>query len=184
MAAVLFAALPYVFDIARTAGIDLPSIALTLLYIVVGFSVVRTGALWRAVVLGAIFAVAFLIKETILPFAIVPFILGAMWGVRWTTIVRTAAVTLAVASVGMSWWFVMYAGYTHEVYRADFPEWTLVPSAIAVVVILVLGLAAEPIARAIDRRGWDAAAARRIPARLRDRTVLGWLARPASGSSS
>ena len=176
VAAVLFAALPYVFDIARTAGIDLPSIALTLLYIVVGFSVVRTGALWRAVVLGAIFAVAFLIKETILPFAIVPFILGAMWGVRWTTIVRTAAVTLAVASVGMSWWFVMYAGYTHEVYRADFPEWTLVPSAIAVVVILVLGLAAEPIARAIDRRGWDAAAARRIPARLRDRTVLGWLA--------
>ena len=176
VSAVLFAALPYVFDIARTAGIDLPSIALTLLYIVVGFSVVRTGALWRAVVLGAIFAVAFLIKETILPFAIVPFILGAMWGVRWTTIVRTAAVTLAVASVGMSWWFVMYAGYTHEVYRADFPEWTLVPSALAVVVILVLGLAAEPIARAIDRRGWDAAVARRIPARLRDRTVLGWLA--------
>jgi 4-amino-4-deoxy-L-arabinose transferase-like glycosyltransferase len=176
IAAVLFAALPYVFDIARTAGIDLPSIALTLLYIIVGFNVVRTGSLWRAAVLGAIFAVAFLIKETILPFAVVPFIVGIMWGVRWTSLARTAAVALAVASVGMSWWFVMYAGYTHEVYRADFPEWTLIPSALAVVVILILGLAAEPIARAIDRRGWSAAATRRIPARLRSRTFLGWAA--------
>ncbi len=176
ISAVLFAGLPYVFDIARTAGIDLPSIMLTLLYVIVGFSVVRTGALWRAVVLGAIFAVAFLIKETILPFAIVPFILGAMWGVRWTNIVRTAAVTLATAAVGMSWWFVMFAGYTHLVYRADFPDWTLLPSAIVVVVFLVIGLAAERIATGIDRRGWNAAAARRIPARLRDRTVLGWLA--------
>src|SRR4029077_9185540 len=121
---------------------DRPVMPLPLLYIVVGFSVVRTGALWRAVVLGAIFAVAFLIKETILPFAIVRFILGAMWGVRWTTIVRTAAVTLAVAAVGMSWWFVMYAGYTHEVYRADFPEWALIPSARAVTAVLVGGLAA------------------------------------------
>ena len=43
IAAVLFAPLPYVFDIARTAGIDLPSIALTLVYIIFGFSVVRTG---------------------------------------------------------------------------------------------------------------------------------------------
>lgn len=176
ISAVLFAALPYVFDIARTAGIDLPSIMLTLLYVIVGFSVVRTGALWRAVVLGAIFAVAFLIKETILPFAIVPFILGAMWGVRWTNIVRTAAVTLAAAAVGMSWWFVMFAGYTHLVYRADFPDWTLLPSAAAVVLVLIVGLAAERIAAAIDRRGWNVTAARRIPARLQDRTVLGWLA--------
>ncbi len=174
--AVLFAALPYVFDIARTAGIDLPSIALTLLYVVVGFSVVRTGALWRAVVLGAIFAVAFLIKETILPFAIVPFILGAMWGVRWTNTVRTAAVTLATAAVGMSWWFVMFAGYTHQVYRADFPEWTLIPIATAVVIFLSVGLAAGRIATGIDRRGWNVTAARRIPARLQDRTVIGWSA--------
>ncbi len=176
ISAVLFAALPYVFDIARTAGIDLPSIMLTLLYVIVGFSVVRTGSLWRAVVLGAIFAAAFLIKETILPFAIVPFILGAMWGVRWTNIVRTAAVALATAAVGMSWWFVMFAGYTHLVYRADFPDWTLLPSAVAVVVFLVIGLGAERIATGIDRRGWNVAAARRIPARLQDRTVLGWLA--------
>ncbi len=176
VSAVLFAALPYVFDIARTAGIDLPSIMLTFLYIIVGFSVVRTGSLWRAVVLGAIFAVAFLIKETILPFAIVPFVLGAMWGVRWTNLVRTASVALAAAAVGMSWWFVMFAGYTHLVYRADFPDWTLLPSAVAVVVFLIVGLGAERIAAGIDRRGWNVAAARRIPARLRDRTVLGWLA--------
>jgi 4-amino-4-deoxy-L-arabinose transferase-like glycosyltransferase len=174
IAAVLFASLPYVFDIARTAGIDLPSIALTLAYIIVGFSTVRTGSIWRAIVLGAIFAVAFLIKETILPFAVVPFILGILWGVRWPNIVRTMGVTLGVAALGMSWWFVMYAGYTHEVYRADFPEWTLVPSAIGVALLTIVGLAAEPIARWIHVRGWDASAAARIPDRLRNRTFLGW----------
>jgi 4-amino-4-deoxy-L-arabinose transferase-like glycosyltransferase len=176
IAAVLFASLPYVFDIARTAGIDLPSIALTLAYIVFGFGVVRTGSVWRAAVLGGIFAVAFLIKETILPFAVVPFILGILWGVRWTSLARTAGVTLGVASVGMSWWFVMYAGYTQRVYRADFPEWTLLPSAIAVVVVFVLGLAAGPIADRLNARGWDAAVVRRVPSRIRSRTVLGWAA--------
>ncbi len=176
VAAVLFASLPYVFDIARTAGIDLPSIALTLGYIVVGFSAVRTGSIWRAIVLGAIFAAAFLIKETILPFAVVPFILGILWGVRWPTIVRSAGVTLAVASLGMSWWFVMFAGYTQKVYRAELPQWTLVPSAIAVVVLLAIALAADRIAAAIERRGWNASAAGRLPARLRSRTFVGWLA--------
>jgi 4-amino-4-deoxy-L-arabinose transferase-like glycosyltransferase len=174
ISAVLFASLPYVFDIARTAGIDLPSIALTLGYIVLGMTVVRTGSIRWAIVLGAIFAVAFLIKETILPFAVVPFILGVMWGIRWPNIVRTAGVTLAVAALGMSWWFVMYAGYTHQVYRADFPEWTLVPSAIAVVVLVVVGLAAEPIARWVDDRRLVAAVAGRSPARLRSRVALGW----------
>ena len=174
IAAVLFASLPYVFDIARTAGIDLPSIALTLGYIIFGFSVVRTGSIWRAAVLGGIFAVAFLIKETILPFAVVPFILGILWGVRWPNIVRTAGVTLGVAAVGMSWWFVMFAGYTHLVYRADFPEWTLIPSAIGVAVFGLIGLAAVPIARWIDGRGWNAAVARRIPEPVRGRRFLGW----------
>ena len=174
IAAVLFAALPYVFDIARTAGIDLPSIALTLAYIIIGFSVVRTGSIWRAALMGAVFAVAFLIKETILPFAVVPFILGILWGVRWTVLARTAAITLVVASVGMSWWFVMYAGYTHEVYRADFPEWTFIPIVLAIVVMTILGLAAEPIAGVIRARGWDASLARRIPPRARTREFLGW----------
>jgi 4-amino-4-deoxy-L-arabinose transferase-like glycosyltransferase len=175
VSAVLFASLPYVFDIARTAGIDLPSIALTLGYIILGLRVVRTGSTRGAVVLGAIFAGAFLIKETILPFAVVPFILGVVWGVRWPTIVRTAGVTLAVAAIGMSWWFVMYAGYTHLVYRADFPEWTLVPSAVAVVVLAVIGLTAEPIARWIDDRRLVAAVTRRTPARLRSRSAMGWI---------
>ena len=174
IAAVLFASLPYVFDIARTAGIDLPSIALTLLYIIVGLSVVRTGSLWRAVVLGAIFAVAFLIKETILPFAVVPFILGVLWGVRWTNIVRTAARDAGVAAVGMSWWFVMFAGYTHQVYRADFPEWTLLPSAIAVAVFFVIGSRPSTAGPGRSGRGWNAAARAPHPARLRSRTVLGW----------
>ena len=72
-----------------------------------------------------------------------------MWGVRWTNIVRTAAVALATAAVGMSWWFVMFAGYTHLVYRADFPDWTLLPSAVAVVLSWSSGWRRAD--RAVDR---------------------------------
>jgi len=176
IAAVLLAALPYFFDIARTGGIDLPSIALTLAYVALGPGIVRTGSVRRAALLGAIFAVAFLIKETILPFAVVPFIVAILSGVSWRAIVRTAGVTLGVASLGMSWWFAMYAGYTHVVYRADLPAWTLLPSALAIVVFVALGLAVDRIADASQRRGWDAAATRRIPARLRSRTTIGWAA--------
>lgn len=176
IAAVLFASLPYVFDLARTAGIDLPSIVLTLAYLAFGLTVVRSGSLLRAALLGAIFAAAFLIKETVLPFAVVPFILGILWGVPWRSLAGTAAVTLGVAAVGTAPWFAMYAGYTGRVYRAELPAWTLLPATIAIAAVVILGLAADPIAERVHARGWDDAASRRIPARLRSRAVLGWAA--------
>jgi hypothetical protein len=76
----------------------------------------------------------------------------------------------------MSWWFAMYASYTHLVYRADLPGWTLLPSAIGIAAFLAVGLAADRIADEVARRGWDAAAVRWIPNRLRSRTTIGWAA--------
>ena len=176
IAAVIFAANPYTLAIARTAGIDLPSIALTFAYIVLGLVVMRRRSLGLAFVLGAVFAIAFLIKETILPFAPVPFLVGVLWGVPWRTIFRTAAATLGVAAVGTSWWFVLYASYTHTVYRADFPEWTLLPIAIATLILVVLGLAADRIAEWVGRHGWEARTSSRIPEQVRadSRVIAGW----------
>ena len=157
-AAIAVLALPYFFDIARTAGIDMPSIGLTLLYILLGFAAVRRGSLGIGLVAGLVFAAAFLIKETVQPFALVPFLAGVLWGVSWTTIARVGAATLATAALGTAWWFAMFAASERKVYRLELPEWTLAPAALAVIVIVVLGLAAERIALT-DRAGrWVSAA--------------------------
>jgi 4-amino-4-deoxy-L-arabinose transferase-like glycosyltransferase len=179
IAAVLYASLPYVFDIARTAGIDLPSIALTLLFLVVAMVAVRRDSLWLALLAGLVAAASFLIKETILPFAAVPFIAGVMWGVEWRVIGRTAAATLAVAAIGTSWWFAMFAGYTDRVYRADFPGWTLAPITIGIVLVCVLGFAIGPFARWVDGHPGTVVGRFRRPARWPSRTTLGWLATAA-----
>jgi hypothetical protein len=144
--AIALLALPYFFDIARTAGIDMPSIGLTLLYLLLGFAAVRRDSLAIGLLAGLVFAAAFLIKETVQPYALVPFLAGVLWGISWTTLARVGAATLATAALGTSWWFIVFAQSEHLVYRLELPVWTLVPGALAVVVLVVLGLAANRIA--------------------------------------
>jgi hypothetical protein len=183
VAAAVFAALPYVFDTARTAGIDLPSIALTLAYILFGFEVVRRGSVRLSIALGALFAVAFLIKETILPFAPVPFLAGIAWGIEWRSLLRTAATTMAVAAIGCSWWFAMYASYMHVVYRADFlPAIALIPIALGIGAFVAVAFLSDWIAERLAARGIGQPQYERLPAAIRARwrpilaTVgtLGW----------
>ena len=138
---------PYFRDVAQTAGIDMPSIAITLGYILLGFIAVRRNSLLLAALAGLLFGLGFLIKETILPFAPVPFLAAILWGVPWPSILRLAGVTVALAALSTSWWFTMFAGYTGAVYRVGFPSWTLIPAAIAISLFVVLSLAAEPVAR-------------------------------------
>lgn len=168
---------PYYFDIGRTAGIDLPSIALTFGYVLLGFVALRRRSLVLAAVAGLIFGVGFLIKETILPFAPVPFVAAVLWEVAWPSIFRLAAATLAVAALTMSWWFAMHAAYTGEVYRVAYPAWTLVPATIAIAIFVVLGLASESIARRLRGRGWDSRLATRLPDGVwrHRRSIIGWL---------
>jgi hypothetical protein len=168
--------LPYTFGLARTAGIDLPSIALTFGYLVLGHRAVERGSARTALAAGVLFGLSFLIKETILPFAPVPFLAGAIRGVSWTRLLRAMAATLLSAAVVMGWWFAIYAGYTGKVYRADFPAWTLAPIVAACVVLMVVGFAAEPIARRLAGRRSLAGAIQRLPAAIRARgpSLVGW----------
>jgi len=70
---------------------------------------------------------------------------------------------LAVAAIGTGWWFVMYAGLEHQVYRLGTPAWTLVPIGIGVVVAVALGLAADRLAERPAFRRTEAAVRRRLP---------------------
>jgi 4-amino-4-deoxy-L-arabinose transferase-like glycosyltransferase len=150
LAAVTLLAQPYFLDLARTAGIDLPSIAITFAYVLLGFLAVRRESLLLAALSGLLFGCGFLIKEAILPFAPVPFLAAIVWGTGWVSIGRLAAATLATASISTAWWFATYAEHTGEVYRVGYPAWTLGPAAIAIALCVALGLAAGPISRRLN----------------------------------
>jgi 4-amino-4-deoxy-L-arabinose transferase-like glycosyltransferase len=166
---------PYFRDVAQTAGIDMPSIAITLGYILLGFIAVRRNSLPLAALAGLLFGLGFLIKETILPFAPVPFLAAILWSVPWPSILRLAGATVGLAALSTSWWFSMFAGYTGAVYRVGYPSWTLIPAAIAISLFVVFSLAAEPVAR---RATWSsyASVASRAPGavHLHGRSIAGW----------
>jgi 4-amino-4-deoxy-L-arabinose transferase-like glycosyltransferase len=147
LAAVGIMAVPYLHDLSRTARLDVPAAALALLYIVVGFEAVRRGSTRWAIAAGAIFAIGFLVKEIALPFAPIPFIAGILWGRSWVVLARLAAWVLLTASIGLSWWFAVYATLAHRVYRLDSPTWTLIPLTVGIVLAVVVGLSASRFAR-------------------------------------
>jgi 4-amino-4-deoxy-L-arabinose transferase-like glycosyltransferase len=150
-------AFPYVFELSRRVGLDMPAALLTLAYLLVGWAAVRRGSARWGVAAGALLAVAFLVKETVLPFAPVPFLAGFAWGRPATAIARTAASAIAAAAVGTSWWWILYAVETGRVYRLGTPAITLVPLAIVIVLAVAAGFAWEPIASRLSRgRSGDA----------------------------
>ena len=168
--------MPYLHDLTRTARLDVPAAALALAYLVVGIDAVRRGSVRRGLIAGGIFAIAFLVKEIALPFAPVPFLVGILAGRPLATIARVAAAVLAVAIVGTSWWFALFASLTGHVYRLGTPAWTLIPLLILAVIAIVGGLAAPSLATrpAVERVGEGIR--RRVPARLRahGRALAGW----------
>jgi hypothetical protein len=176
LAAVGYLAVPYLHDLTRTARLDVPAAALALAYLVVGIDAVRRGSVRRGLIAGAIFAVAFLIKEIALPFAPVPFLVGILAGRPLSSIARVAAAVLAVAIVGTSWWFALFASLTRQVYRLGTPAWTLIPLLIIGVIAIVVGLAAPSLATRPDVERVGEGIRRRIPARLRahGRAWAGW----------
>jgi 4-amino-4-deoxy-L-arabinose transferase-like glycosyltransferase len=176
LAAVGYVAVPYLHDLTRTARLDVPTAALVLLYLVVGIHAVRRGSLRWGLAAGAVFAVAFLIKETILPFAPVPFLVGIIGGRPWAGIARLAAVVGAVAAIGTSWWFVMFAAQTRTVYRLGAPSGWLVPLYVGAALVVVAGFAAPWIAARPATLGIVGRARRRAPAVLgrHGRTLAGW----------
>src|SRR5207247_4807759 len=98
LTAVSILAFPYAFELSRRVGLDMPVVLLTLGYLLVGWATVRRRSARWAVAAGALFAVGFLVKETVLPFAPVPFLAGLAWGLPAAAVARTAAWAVAAAA--------------------------------------------------------------------------------------
>ena len=165
LAAIAMVGILYLHDQSRTARLDVPAAAFALLYVAVGIEALRRNSVRWAIAAGAIFAFGFLIKEIDLPFIPIPFFVSVLWGTSWLVIGRISAWTVLTAAIGVSWWFVLYALETGRVYRAETPGWTLIPLAIGILAIVVIGLTASrlkdarPIARVVQsdrvvRRDW------------------------------
>jgi hypothetical protein len=173
LAAVALFCFPFLHDLARTAGIDLPAIALTLAFLLVGVWAIERDSVRLGLLAGALFAAAFLIKETVLPFAPLPLIAGLYRDIPLARLARVTSAMLFVAALGLSWWFALHAALGGVVYRLGAPAWTLGPISLVLAVVVVVGLSAGPIASWIERRGGRAAGLASLAAGQRVR--LGWL---------
>ena len=138
----------YLHDQSRTARLDVPAAAFALLYVAVGIEALRRNSARWAVAAGAVFALGFLIKEIGLPFLPIPFFASVLWGLSWVVIGRITAWTVLVASIGVAPWFALYASETGRAYRAETPAWTLIPVALGIGALVVIGLTAGRIAEA------------------------------------
>jgi hypothetical protein len=142
LAAVGFVGVTYLHDLTRTARLDVPAGALALGYLAIGLIAVRRGgALW-GIAAGALFALAFTVKEIALPLAPVPFLAAIAWGLPWRRVLGSAGWTLAAAAVGVSWWFLLVADLAGVVYRLGTPAWTLGPIAVGVAIAALAGILA------------------------------------------
>jgi hypothetical protein len=155
----------YLHVLSNSARLDVPSAAFALLYVAAGIEALRRNSVRWAIGAGVLFAIGFLIKEIDLPFLPIPFFASALWGLSWLVIGRISAWTILISSIGVAPWFLLYAAETGRVYRAETPAWTLIPLALAVGALVVIGLtaarlaASRPVARIVGdarvvRRDW------------------------------
>lgn len=145
----------YVHDLTRTARLDVPAAFLVVLFLVVGLDAFRHGGARRAIVAGALFALAFLVKEIALPLAPVPALAGILAGRPLRALAVSAGWMVLIAAVGVSWWFLLVADVSGVVYRLGTPAWTLGPIGAAIALVSLLGILAErlPTSARIDALG-------------------------------
>ena len=175
LAAGVLLAFTYLHDQTRTARLDVPEATLSLLFLAVGLAAIRRDSTRWGVLAGLVFAVAFLVKEIVLPFAPVPLIAGLLAGRPLSAMARVTGAMLLAALVGTSWWFAVFASYTHQVYRLGFPGWTLLPLALVTIAIAAACLAAPRIERtAVARRLFGRVSGGEPPTRRRWRLAVGW----------
>jgi hypothetical protein len=133
----------YLHDQTRTARLDVPAATLGLAYLIVGLEAVRRASARWSVVAGVVFAIGFLVKEIDLPLAPAPLLAGALWGLPWRSILRTAGWTALAGALGVSWWFVLFAKEEGVVYRLGTPGWTLVPLGAILTTLIFIGILAD-----------------------------------------
>jgi len=136
---------PYVVELSRHVGLDMPVAALTLGYLVVGHRAIDAGTARWSIATGVLAAVGFLTKESLLPFVPVPFLAGLVAGAPVGRVARVIAWTLLVGLLGTAWWWLLFASETGSVYRLGTPAWTLAPIGLAVVVAILVGFSWDRI---------------------------------------
>jgi len=166
----------YLHDQTRTARLDVPAATLGLAYLIVGLDAVRRASARWAIAAGVVFAVGFLVKEIDLPLAPAPFLAGALWGLPWRSILRTAGWAMLAAALGVSWWFVVFAQEEHVVYRLGTPAWTLIPLGAILAMLIVVGIFGDRYAELPAVRRAMAAADRVTSDRVRawGRPLIAW----------
>ena len=176
LAVVAYLATPYLQDLTRTARLDVPVAFLVLGYLAVGMDAVRRDSIPRAIAAGVLVAIAFLVKEIALPVAPVPFLFAILIGRPFAAIARLAAATALVAAVATAWWFVLFASYTHQVYRLGASDRLLVPLYAVVAILVAVGLAAPWLASRPAARRAPARIGRVVPSSVapRSRQILAW----------
>jgi 4-amino-4-deoxy-L-arabinose transferase-like glycosyltransferase len=155
----------YLWELSRTAGLDLPATAFTMAFTWTALVALDRGSARLGLLAGVLMGVGFLFKETALPFLPAPFLVAALAAVALPVMIRVAAATLGAAAVTMSWWFGLHAALGGTVYRLGTPAWTLVPLVVALVVFVLAGWQSERLAASPRITG----AVARLPGGLRDR---------------
>jgi len=172
LAATILLATPYLATLARTAGIDIPAAVFSLGYLAVASRAYARGSIRLGLLAGVLFGIAFLIKETVIPFAPIPFVAAVLGPRPGAVVARVTAATLLSASLLVGPWFVLFASFTGTIYRAGGPAWLLGPLAILDGLAIALGLAAPALARALASRQRPGPATAGQAAR--GRRWLGW----------
>lgn len=167
------------FLLTRTARLDVPEAALTLAYLAVAMSAIETGLVRRGILAGALFAWAFLVKESSLVLLGAPFIAAIATRRPVGRIARAAGLVLLVTIPMVSWWFGWYQATVGRVYALGLGGGLLLPLAgvlvVLGVVLLVLGLDRAPgvrLAAWLDAR----LSRRRVAGTVGTLLVIAWIA--------
>jgi len=159
VAVIALASWAMLFDLSRTARLDVPQAALCLVYLEVGIWATQRSPIRRGLVAGAVLALAFLVKESSLVLAPMPLLAALVEGRSFRSVARVGAMTILVFVIATAWWFEWVLILSDRVYAVGLPGSALGPLAVVVVLAAVGFLVAGT-----DRAGlWLAGIRQRHP---------------------
>jgi hypothetical protein len=139
------------FLLTRTARLDVPEAFLSLAYLAAAMSAIETGLVRRGILAGALFAWAFLVKESSLVLLAAPFIAAIAVRRPFGRVARAGGLVLLVTLPMVSWWFGWYQATTGRVFALGLGGGLLLPVAgvlaLAGLGLLLVGAGRGPVAR-------------------------------------
>ena len=144
-AAIALLATTYLHELTRTARLDVPAATLAVAYLALGLVAVRRGSVRLSIAAGLLFAMAFLVKEIVLPLGPVPVLAAILHRRPWGPILRSAGWLTLVATLGVAPWFIFVADVSDRVYRLGTPGWTLLPIGLALLLVGVVAVIAARV---------------------------------------